>query len=280
MVESGQASIRPLAYASQQHPGLPVEVVERAELIARLGPDWFAVPERPSFHMLLLARSGEGAHGVDFVDIPVRAGRFVQIRPGQVQRYDTCSDFDASLVLSRTVSASAAQWFPGASACCDLGPVAVETAESIVGSLRREQATFSDDAPTRRLMAALFDALLALFDQAAAPAESDAPPDAYVAFRAAIENNLDRRRSVSDYARELGYSARTISRACQQVTGQSAKDVLTERVALEAKRLLAHTNAPAASISAKLGFSQPTNFHRFFTRRVGQTPGQFREEHR
>ena len=46
---------------------------------------------------------------------------------------------------------------------------------------------------------------------------------------------------------------------------------------LEAKRSLAHTNAPAETIAHQLGFTQATNFAKFFTRHTGETAGAFRQ---
>jgi AraC-like DNA-binding protein len=69
---------------------------------------------------------------------------------------------------------------------------------------------------------------------------------------------------------------RTLTRACLAVTGRSAKQVIDERVALQASRLLAATDEPIARIGRRLGFPEPTNFGRFFTREVGVSPGAFR----
>jgi AraC-like DNA-binding protein len=121
---------------------------------------------------------------------------------------------------------------------------------------------------------------LALFDQARADTVGTRLPQVFLAFRNAIETDLTHRHDVVDYARHLGYSARTITRACQQVTGQTAKAVLTDRLVLEAKRLLVHTDTPAATISAQLGFSEPTNFTKFFTRNTAHSPTSFRNLYR
>ena len=45
---------------------------------------------------------------------------------------------------------------------------------------------------------------------------------------------------------------------------------------LEAKRLLAHGDQPAAKIAARLGFSSATNFTKFFHQRTGTSPLAFR----
>lgn len=123
-----------------------------------------------------------------------------------------------------------------------------------------------------QVTASLFAVLLALFDQAQTDTEEAPVSEAYVAFRNAIESDLTHRHSVADYARRIGYSARTVTRTCERATGQTAKRMLTDRLVLEAKRLLVHTDTPAAVISAQLGFSEPTNFTKFFTHNTTKTP--------
>lgn len=56
--------------------------------------------------------------------------------------------------------------------------------------------------------------------------------------------------------------------------------MIDSRVALEARRLLGHTDLPIGAIARRLGFSEVTNFGKFFTRRVNMTPGAFRREAR
>ncbi|MEO8804931.1 MAG: helix-turn-helix domain-containing protein [Burkholderiaceae bacterium] len=49
---------------------------------------------------------------------------------------------------------------------------------------------------------------------------------------------------------------------------------------LEAQRLLVHSTSTSVAIGELLGFSEPTNFVKFFRRRVGTTPEAFRQAHR
>jgi AraC-like DNA-binding protein len=147
-----------------------------------------------------------------------------------------------------------------------------------VAAIEREQQQFSPDVHSVSLLASLFAALVGLFRRASHAPGHGALPDAYVAFRAAIESDLTRSRNVRDYVIGLGYSERTVSRACQAATGLTAKALLDERLMLEARRLLAHSDRAVASISFGLGFSEPTNFTKFFERVVGSSPAGFRSE--
>lgn len=63
--------------------------------------------------------------------------------------------------------------------------------------------------------------------------------------------------------RALGYAEKTLTRACVQWSGKTAKVLVDQRVVLEAKRSLAHGNDAIATIAHRLGFSEPANFIRF-----------------
>ena len=52
--------------------------------------------------------------------------------------------------------------------------------------------------------------------------------------------------------------------------------MIEARRVLEAKRLLAHSDAPVAEIAARLAFADASYFGRFFRRHVAQSPGAFR----
>jgi AraC-like DNA-binding protein len=81
---------------------------------------------------------------------------------------------------------------------------------------------------------------------------------------------------VEEYADRLGCSVRTLTRACVAAGGRGAKQLIDDRVVLEAKRLLATTQLPVAAIGEELGFPEATNFGRFFAREAGRPPGEFR----
>ncbi|WP_459640649.1 helix-turn-helix domain-containing protein [Flavobacterium sp. CGRL2] len=61
--------------------------------------------------------------------------------------------------------------------------------------------------------------------------------------------------------------------------GKTPKEIIDDRVMLEAKRLLAHTNENVKEISYELGFEEPTNFIKYFRKHSNSTPVEFRESH-
>ena len=82
--------------------------------------------------------------------------------------------------------------------------------------------------------------------------------------------------AVGDYARLLGLTPERLNRLTRGETGQSALDILHARLAREACRRLTYTTAPIAKLALELGFDDPAYFCRFFKRRTGQSPREFR----
>ena len=102
-------------------------------------------------------------------------------------------------------------------------------------------------------------------------------PPAYVELLNQLEDEPDWSRSVTDRARRLGYSQRTLTRACLSAAGRTAKEVIDDRVLLEAQRLLSDRRQPIAAVGAQLGFTEQGNFSRFFLRMVGEGPASWRD---
>jgi len=86
-------------------------------------------------------------------------------------------------------------------------------------------------------------------------------------------------KSVSGYASQINVSEKRLTQATTKAVGKTPKELIDERVMLEAKRLIVHTNQSIKQIGYELGFDEPTNFIKFFKKHVGSTPIEFRERH-
>lgn len=109
---------------------------------------------------------------------------------------------------------------------------------------------------------------------------ADEPPSGgkvFVAFKGAVEQGFLAHHGVSHYAKQLAYSPRTLTRACREAVGVGAKEYIDSRLVTEAKRLLKEGDAPVFVVARDLGFTDPSNFVKFFSRRAGCSPSAFRE---
>ena len=85
---------------------------------------------------------------------------------------------------------------------------------------------------------------LALVEPAGAAPAPGPTHEAYTWFRDHIEEQFRSWHQVSQYADRLGYSTRTLNRLARRHTGLSAKELIDERVVLEAKRHSATPTPP------------------------------------
>jgi len=99
-------------------------------------------------------------------------------------------------------------------------------------------------------------------------------------FRALVERRFAEHLAVRAYAGELGVTESRLDRAVRAVTGRSAFEVTQERLLLEARRKLVYIAAPVSKLAYELGFEDPAYFWRFFRRRTGMTPSEFRKAQR
>ena len=134
----------------------------------------------------------------------------------------------------------------------------------------RQLALRPDDTA---LHLALAEALARMLAAHASPL-ADVETDARIArFRALVERHFREHRSLDFYAAQLGMTRRTLARLTAARLGASPKQVIDQRLAAEARRLLHYTNAGAAQVAAELGFDDPSWFSRFYLRTTGQRPG-------
>lgn len=94
----------------------------------------------------------------------------------------------------------------------------------------------------------------------------------FARFRALVERHFREQHGLAFYAAELGLTERSLNRLATRGAGRSAKNYLTDRLVLEARRQLAYTTFPVATIAYELGFDDPSYFSRFYRRATGRLP--------
>jgi AraC family transcriptional activator of pobA len=84
---------------------------------------------------------------------------------------------------------------------------------------------------------------------------------------------------VQRFAQQLGISETSLNRLCQRLVGTTAFELIQQRIVLEARRKLVYSANPIRGIAAELGFKDAAYFCRFFRRRIGTSPHDFRRQH-
>lgn len=108
--------------------------------------------------------------------------------------------------------------------------------------------------------------------------KKDANLDYIMLFKDLLETNYKTQKQVNYYAKEMIISEKRLNQATSKIFGKSPKEIIDDRILLEAKRILAHTNESVKEICYYLGFEEPTNFIKYFKKHSAITPTEFREK--
>jgi AraC-like DNA-binding protein len=281
----GSDAIRAVRY--DPPPGVTgeIELTSLARMRARGGPHEFIAPQRLDFDLLIRIESGGTMHTVDFTGYPLEPGDLIWVRAGQVQQWGRIDDIEGPVFLFTPSAIDTGTWelirsagvaTPNHWTAVGDTPAAAALDTALATASISDSSTMDvRDAALARVLAAA----LLLLVTAVPEGSGHRPPthQAFVWFRDELEAGFRTRHKVAEYAARLGYSTRTLNRLARENTGLSAKQLIDERVVLEAKRLLAHGHDSVARIAEQLGFDDPSNFSKYFQHRIGTTPAAFRD---
>lgn len=95
-------------------------------------------------------------------------------------------------------------------------------------------------------------------------------------FKKLLIENYCRQHNISFYADHLNISTTYLSRIIKQVTGHTVRFHLDELLCADARRMLECTDMDIKKIADSLGFSDQSVFGKFFMRKTGFSPLNFR----
>lgn len=252
--------------------------------------DWHIAPHRHSnLFQLLLAVGGGGELRADSLSLTFSAPVLVTVPPGVVHGYRFQPGTEGWVV---TLSDSFAGEILGPRDA-EIGPVmteaglmSLEATDATTRTLRAQFAAIAEEFrnPALGSLAAIaahirlvfvMQARLRQADRQAALAR-DADAELFARFRNLVESHYRDHRPVSAYARDLAVTEKRLTAACRRVMEKAPLDVIHARLLIEAKRNLLYTSMTIAEAGYALGFRDPAYFTRFFTRRAGMAPKQFK----
>jgi AraC-like DNA-binding protein/quercetin dioxygenase-like cupin family protein len=290
MRRAQSSDIEQVRYRPSGQRDVDLEVFSMSDLRLRVGRAHLRRHHRYDFHMFVCVARGVCRAVVDFSEIECRAGSLLTIKPGQVHRFGLESQWDALILLFRPelLQTSQIQERLTIPELVDALPthmrLEARVRRRVVDTLSRMKQDCSLVAPRPILkvllqgdLAALVARLHILYAQQVRrdgiPSEGS---ERFRRFKQLVDANVHQWHHVSRYAQSMGCSERTLTRTCSAAVGIGAKRFIALRLALDAKRILAHTEVAIAAIAERLGFDDATNFIKFFRGIESCTPGDFR----
>ncbi|WP_235856385.1 helix-turn-helix domain-containing protein [Flagellimonas oceanensis] len=96
-------------------------------------------------------------------------------------------------------------------------------------------------------------------------------------FMLLLEMNYLEERTAEFYAGNLGISAKRLNQVLKEKLNKTAMQLIHDRIVLEAKRQIIHSENTIKEIGFNLEFKDRSYFSRFFKQHSGQTPQEFQK---
>ncbi|NRF40087.1 helix-turn-helix domain-containing protein [Pedobacter sp. LMG 31643] len=97
-------------------------------------------------------------------------------------------------------------------------------------------------------------------------------------FLMLLESNYQQVRNTDFYAGKLGISSKRLNQILKDKLNKTGMQLIHDRIILEAKRSIIHSENTIKEIAYDLGFSDRPYFSRFFKKQTGQTPEEFQKQ--
>jgi AraC family transcriptional activator of pobA len=243
---------------------------------------------REDRHAFFLLETGTIHLELDFQECHLQAPALVYVHPDQVHRILSFSQLTVS-TLGMTTEQLQPQYRPLLAALVPAKPLSL-TPESFglladTMALCARFAARHRDQLTHALLHDSCNALVALVLSQYLP---QAPPAGKLArsevltqaFKELLERQYPTTKRPSDYAHQLHVSTPYLNECVKAVTGHPVSYAIQQRVLLEAKRLLYHSEQSVKEIATALGYVDYPYFARLFAKGTGMTALAFRRTRR
>lgn len=273
-----------------------IHVFSIQERIAR-GKNFVLSAHRTDFYIIQMITKGYSKHMIDFNDVDVKEGDILFIKPGQVHKFYNKEGYDGLLIaftkdfFSQSVADinfldsayifNSFDYYSKISLIKSDLKVLRNIAVKISNELLREPDTYQKNILHNYLANFLMLSERNYSKEYATklPYHKVTQTNKLVTdYKKLVSKFFLINPKVSFYASELNISERTLQKATMSVIGKSPKEIITEQIILESKRLLIHEVMSIKEISYAVGFEEPNNFTKFFKKYTGISPNQFKIE--
>ena len=239
------------------------------------------------FFLVVLITRGSGTHEIDFKKYRVTPSALFLMQPGQMHNWQLSADIDGYVFfhdrlfyeeLSDSLKLSEFAFFRSAQSEPYL-KLSQTVQKKLAGWMQEMYGEYKGDRPYRLQKIRAYLQLFYL--EVAAVYKSGTRPgklkylSALQEFEKAVEQHFRETRSPAYYAELLNISEKHLNRVCRESVNKTSTEVISERVVLEARRLLQADTASISEVAFLLGFEDPSYFSRFFRKHAGITPLAF-----
>ena len=274
--------------------GLPQEFeIIDFDLLFNEFPDEISKPHRAEFYQILWFQKGSPTHSVDFNLIKIKPNTLLFINKNSVQLFDNETSFSGKMILftdSFFCKTEVDTRFLRSSILFNdllsISQINVSKSNSIFAAileqldteLQQPKDNYQPDILRNDLRNLLLHSERVRKNQNFIEIKKGADFDYALTLKELLDKNFINHKKVNFYAQKMNLTSKRLNQATTKIFGKTPKEFIDDRVLLESKRILAHTNESIKEIAFSLGFEEPTNFIKYFKKHTDKTPVEFRTE--
>lgn len=245
-------------------------------------------PHRHNFYLLVLFTHGTGIHEIDFDSYDIKRGSLFVVQPGQIHNWKLSNDIDGFIVFYSQETYN-----------LYFGNKKIEE-YSIYQSVKSQPELFFEEeelekievyfklmkAESESIKTKQKDKILNLLDVINIEISRKYLPESnhktpvynhkIDQFEKLIDAHFKTEKSPSFYASKMSITLKHLNRICKSILNKTATQLITERVILEAKRLLIDQNKSISQVAEQLNFENYSYFAKLFKKENGISPSDFR----
>lgn len=246
-------------------------------------------PHKHSTYISVLFTKGTGEHLIDFEKHSVKPGAVFLLNPGQIHSWKLSKETDGyvfihtkefydTIFVNRKVEDFPFFYLQKNYPVIYLTDAECKRIRNLFGMVNEE---FADNAPYRmEKLGSLTDLLYLELTRIYKPKEkklSRGTPN-YLKVKnlqRLIDEHFKTLKSPNEYADLMNISPRHLNRICRETLSKTSGDLIFDRIILEAKRMLVHSDISIAQLAGQLGYEDTSYFIRLFKKRTGTSPKAF-----
>lgn len=252
-------------------------------------------PHKHNFFLTVLFTKGSGEHEVDFERYEVSPGSVFMLNPGQAHHWELSDDIEGIIFFHSQeffevfYTEHSIYNFPFFYSTRNSSAITLKEPEQarIFSSFSSVLTEYRNrDAWSRQKIVSLLNNIYIDLSRIYVNTvdsnlvRTEAHSRYIDELEKLIEQNFKTERSPAAYADLLNITIRHLNRLTQETRGKSTTQLITERVILEAKRLIVYDSSSLANIAFELGYEDYAYFSRLYKKWTGLTPSGFGEEYK
>lgn len=245
-------------------------------------------PHRHNSYVLVFFTKGSGTHEIDFDVFTIQAGSMFFLQPGQIHHWNLSDDVEGFVIFysqemyNLYFGQKTLQDYPFYSSVNNKPEMVFDLAElkailpyfNTMIAENKENQMFKQD----KIMNLLDTILIAIARKYTVTNlhEAHSYNVKIKSFEGLLEKNFKIEKTPSFYASQLHITLKHLNRICNEILQKTTTEVITDRILLEAKRMLMDKKITVNEIATALGYDDYSYFTRLFKKHIGITPSAFR----